>query len=71
MQHVLSTPNRGVVMQPGMYWDGKEAFLFTVDGMSDSGDATEPKSQQRCGGLQVFFKNCPLRKRVRCNTVPH
>ena len=71
MQHVLSTPNRGVIMQPDMNWDGKEAFLFTVDGMSDSGDATEPESQRRCGGLQVFFKNRPLRTRVRCNTVPH
>ena len=53
MQHVLSTPNRGVIMQPDMNWDGKEAFLFTVDGMSDSGDATEPESRRCCGGLQV------------------
>ena len=45
MQHVLSTPNRGVIMQPDTHWDGNEAFLFTVDGMSDSRDATEPESQ--------------------------
>ena len=45
MQHVLNTPDRGVIMQPDMNWDGYEAFLFAVDGMSDSGDATEPESR--------------------------
>ena len=42
MQHVLSTPECGVIMQPNTDWDGNEGFLFTVDGMSDSRDATEP-----------------------------
>ena len=60
MQNVLSTPNRGVIMQPDMNWDGNEAFLFTVDGMSDSGDATEPKSRRHCGGLQVFLNKAPI-----------
>ena len=45
MQHVLSTPSRGVIMQPNMDWNGSKAFLFTVDGISDSGDATEPESR--------------------------
>ena len=45
MQHVLSTPNHGVIMQPDTDWDGNEGFLFTVDGMSDSADATEPESR--------------------------
>ena len=60
MQHVLSTPNCGVIMQPDMNWDGNEAFLFTVDGMSNSGDATEPESRRRCGGLQVFLNKAPI-----------
>ena len=45
MQHVLCTPNRGVTMQPDMHWDRNKVFLFTVDGISDSGDATEPESR--------------------------
>ena len=60
MQHVLSTPDRGVIMQPDTDWDGNNEFLFTVDGMSDSGDATEPESRRRCGGLQVFLNKSPL-----------
>ena len=60
MQHVLSTPNHGVIMQPDMNWDGNEAFLFTVDGMSDSGDATELESRQCCGGLQVFLNKASI-----------
>ena len=49
MQHVLSTPDRGIIMQPDMDWDGNDGFLFTVDGMSDSGDAAEPKSWRSAG----------------------
>ena len=49
MQHVRSTPNHGVIMQPDMNWDGNESFLFTVDGMSDSRDATEPELWRHCG----------------------
>ena len=37
-----------------------EAFLFTVDGMSDSGDVTEPESWRSCGGLQVFLNKAPI-----------
>ena len=60
MQHVLSTPDHGVIMQPDTNWDGNDGFLFTVDGMSDSGDATEPESRRRCGGLQVFLNKSPI-----------
>ena len=47
-------------MQPNTHWDRNEAFLFTVDGMSDSGDVTEPESRQHCGGLQVFLNKAPI-----------
>ena len=60
MQHVLSTPDHGIIMQPDMNWDGNEGFLFTVDGMSESGDATEPESRRCCGGLQVFLIKLPI-----------
>ena len=45
MQHVLNTPDHGVIMQPDTDWDGNKTFSFIVDGISDSGDATEPESR--------------------------
>ena len=47
-------------MQPDTDWDGNEGFLFTVDGMSDSGDATKPELRRCCGGLQVFLNKSPI-----------
>ena len=44
IQHVLNTPDRRVIMQPDTDWDGNKTFLFIVDGISDSGDVTEPES---------------------------
>ena len=60
IQHVLNTPDHGVIMQPDTDWDGTEGFLFTVDGMSDSGDAIEPESRRSCRGLQVFLNKLPI-----------
>ena len=45
MQHVLSTPNHRVIMQPDTYWDRNKSFSFIMDGISDLGDVTEPESQ--------------------------
>ena len=45
MQHVLNTRDHGVIMQPDTDWDGNKTFSFIVEGISDSGDATEPESQ--------------------------
>ena len=47
-------------MQPDTNWDGNKAFLFTVDCMSDSGDATEPELRRHCGGIQVFLNKSPI-----------
>ena len=60
MQHVLSTPDRGIIMQPDTNWDRNDGFLFRVDGMLDSGDATEPELRRRCGGLQVVLNKSPI-----------
>ena len=43
MQHVLSFPKHGIVMQPEGHWDGSKDFQFEIDGISDSGDAAEPE----------------------------
>ena len=44
MQHVLSMPKRGLVMQPDGVWDGGQEYQFQINGISDLGDATEPNS---------------------------
>ena len=54
MQYVLKYPECGMVMQPDDHWDGSKDFKFEIDGISDSGDGTEPEPCKRCGGLQVF-----------------
>ena len=43
MQHMLTYPNHGMVMQPDGEWDGSKEFEFEIDGISDSGDMTEPE----------------------------
>ena len=60
IQHVLSFPNCGVVVQPEGHWDGSKNFKFKIDGILDSGDATEPELHEWCGGLQVFLNKAPI-----------
>ena len=45
MQHILAHPECGMVMQPDGQWDGSKYFEFEIDGISNSGDVIEPKSQ--------------------------
>ena len=60
MQHVLKYPECWMVMQPDGHWDGSKDFKFEIDGILDSGDATEPESHKRCGGLQVFLNKASI-----------
>ena len=60
MQHVLCMPERGMVMQLDGVWDGGQKFKFQIDGILDSGDATELNSCKCCGGLQVFLNKAPI-----------
>ena len=60
MQHVLSFPNRGVVVQPEGHWDWSKNFKFKIDGILDSGDATERELHKWCGLLPVFLNKAPI-----------
>ena len=60
MQHILCMPERGLVMEPDGVWDGGQKFKFQINGISDSGDATDPNSCKQCGGLQVFLNKAPI-----------
>ena len=39
MQHVLSTPNHGVIMQPNTNWDRNETFFLGMQLNQNCGDA--------------------------------
>ena len=60
MQHVLKYPEHGMVMQQDGHWDGSKDFEFEINGISGSGDMTEPDSCKWCGGLQVFLDKAPI-----------
>ena len=64
MQHVLQYPKHSMVMQPDGHWDGSQRFEFEIDGISNSGDVTEPELCKRCGGLQVFFNKAPIAHKI-------
>ena len=66
MQHVLSLPNHGMVMQPEGHWDGLKNFQFEINGILDLGDATEPESHKECG---CFLTKHLLCIRAKCNQV--
>ena len=40
--------------------DGSKDFEFEIDGISDSGDTTDPELCKCCGGLQVFVNKAPI-----------
>ena len=60
MQHVLTYPDCGMVMQPDGEWGGSRELEFEIDGISDSGDVIEPESCKCYGGLQVFVNKAPI-----------
>ena len=49
MQHVLCTPNHGVIIQPDTHLDGNKAFLFTVHGI-------EMRLSQNCGNAVGVYR---------------
>ena len=44
MQHILSMPKRGLVMQLEGVWDGGQKYEFQINRISDSGYAIELNS---------------------------
>ena len=69
MQHVLKYPKHGMVMQRDGDWDRPKDFEFEINGISDSGDATEPEPHKRCGGLQVFLNKAPITHKSKMQPI--
>ncbi len=61
MKYVLSTPNRGIVLNPTGTWNGKdENFIWTITGRCESNYGTNPDDQKSVSGTQVFLDNSPI-----------
>ena len=56
----MESSDCSMVMQLDGEWDGSRDFEFEIDGISDSGDVTEPESHKCCGGLQVFVNKASI-----------
>ena len=56
MQHVLSMPEWGLVMQPDGHWHGSKEYEFKIDGISNSGDTTELNLQKTVWQSASVFK---------------
>ena len=69
MQHMLTYPEHGMVMQPDGEWDVSKEFEFEIDGILDMGDTTEPKSHKCCGGLHVFINKAPIAQKSKMQPV--
>ena len=58
----------GLAMQPDGHWDGGKEYKFEIDGISDSGNVTEPNSHKQCGGLLVFLNKAPIAHKSKMQT---
>ncbi|KAL7464316.1 hypothetical protein ACHAXS_008470, partial [Conticribra weissflogii] len=58
MKYVISTSNRGIVLNPTGTWDGKDKdFVWTITGRCDSNYATNPDDRKSVSGTQVFLND--------------
>ena len=67
MQHVLTYPECGMVMQQDGEWDGSKEFKFEIDRISDSGDShTNDVGVFKCSSTRL-----PFLTKVKCSQVFH
>ncbi len=61
MKYVVSTSNRGIVLNLTGTWNGKDKnFIWTIKGRCDSNYATNPDDRKSVSGTQVFLKDSPI-----------
>jgi len=59
MKYLVSTPERGLLLQPNNSWDGNADFEFDVQGFADSEYAKEQTTRRSVNGWCVFLNNAP------------
>jgi hypothetical protein len=65
MAHVVQTPNRGLVLKPEGFWDGKGKHEFVILGRLDTNYAACPDTRRSVGGHNVFLHQAPTES--KCN----
>lgn len=65
MSYMLQTPNRGLVLRPGVHWNGDKSFVFKIMGRSDANYAACPDTRRSVTGYTVFVANAPTE--CKCN----
>jgi hypothetical protein len=55
MKYCLSTPNRGLVIDPDCTWDGDPNFEFVVKGRTDSDFSSDPETRKSVTAVTTFL----------------
>ena len=65
MNYCVSTPNRGLILNPDQSWDGNADFEFTVKGRADSDYANDPERRRSVSGYSTFLCGAPVTMKSR------
>lgn len=66
MRYCAETPNRGLVLKPDCYWNGKDRkFKFVVRGRADSEYAKDPLTRRSIGGITTFLCGASVMERSK------
>ncbi len=60
MKYCVDRPNRGLVLQPDVLWDGNPKTPLIVSGRSNSDYAKEPITRRSVSGGCVMFISVPV-----------
>jgi hypothetical protein len=59
VQHMVCTPDRGLVLKPARKWDGTKGFKFKIRGRSDSNYAT-CSDRKSTSGWSTYLEEAPV-----------
>ena len=65
MKYYLSTPNRGLVLDPKITWFGDAEYEFEISGKADSNHATDVSNRQSITGTAVFLNGVNIKKKSK------
>eukprot|EP01082_Thalassiosira_pseudonana_P000277 g29.t1 g29 contig1:64548-67487(+) len=60
IHYVISTRNRGLVLEPDRVWDGSSKFKFRIGGRADSNYAANEDDRRSVTGGRVRLEGCPV-----------
>ncbi len=60
MKYIVDRPNRGLVLQPDVLWDGDLKTKFIVAGRSNSDYAKEPITRRTVSGGHAMLSGAPV-----------